>query len=139
MDRIRIETKLKVETVAPSLVSAQSSRKGEISGGQTSIECSATGVPAPNLVFKFREDEYSGRIVSRTRNLTAAVLDIHNLSQENEGEYTCLAVNEYGNSQAVSYLDVFSRTIILSGPSDTVLRSGESTSIPCKVNTSHTR
>ena len=93
----------------------------------------AKGIPAPTILFKHGGSEYSGRLVSTAENKATAVLDIIGVTGKDEGEYICLAVNEYGNSQGSVVLDVMKRTVILTGPSDIVLKSGQSTSIPCKV------
>jgi len=142
LDVVTIDTQLTVETAGARLVSPSPSSStgspavsiGQVVGGDTSIVCTATGIPSPNIIFKFRGDEYAGRLVARTVNTTTVALDMRGVGPRNQGEYTCLAVNEYGNSQAVTWLAVYMRTMIVSGPRDIVLRSGESTIIPCKVS-----
>ena len=120
LDVIRSGTELRVKTLEPQVLSPVALKIGKSMGSAVSIKCSAAGIPSPTLSFKFNGDEYSGRVLSRTSNQTISVLDVGSVTPVQEGEYTCLAVNEYGSSQGTAVLDVYSRTIILNGPADKV-------------------
>jgi hypothetical protein len=130
-----MRTRVEVRTLPPRILQ-HAPRVGEVAGGQVSLLCTALGVPAPLIKFKFAGDEYTGRPANDASalNTTTAVLDIRNLGLGNEGEYSCLAVNEYGHDQASTQLHVYARTQILKGPSDRVLESGDTVTMPCRVS-----
>jgi len=130
-----MRTRVEVRTLPPRILQ-HAPGVGEVAGGQVSLLCTALGVPAPLIKFKFAGDEYTGRPANDASalNTTTAVLDIRNLGLGNEGEYSCLAVNEYGHDQASTQLHVYARTQILKGPSDRVLESGDTVTMPCRVS-----
>ena len=154
-----MRTRVEVRSHQP-LILHHAHEAGEVAGGRISLACTAQGIPPPAIKFKFGADEYTGRPAepgevaeavpggakvqaansnisnNNSNNSTTSVLDVRNLGPANEGEYTCLAVNEYGSDQASTQLHVYARTQILKGPSDRVLESGEAVTMPCRVSVS---
>ena len=134
LDSVRMETEVEVRTLSPTVLLPFDDRFGEMIGGKIDLECRALGIPPPRIIFKHRQHEYVGQVLLQTENSTSSILHIENLSTAQRGRYTCLAVNEYGNHDGSFNLEVYSKTHILAGPTDTILKSGQSAFIPCKVS-----
>jgi hypothetical protein len=149
-DEIQVRTRVEVRTQPPRIL-RHAPEAGQVAGGHINLTCTAVGIPAPAIKFKFGADEYTGRPAEAgevaadpedaaataseaATTTTSAVLEIRGLGAANEGEYTCLAVNEYGSSQAGTQLHVYTRTQIAKGPSDRVLESGDTVTMPCRVS-----
>ena len=134
LDSVRMETEVVVRTLSPTVQFVSDDNLGEMVGGKIDLECRALGIPPPRIIFKHRQHEYVGQVLLKTENSTVSILHLDNLSAAQRGRYTCLAVNEYGNHDGSLNLEVYSRTNILAGPTDTILKSGQSAFIPCQVS-----
>jgi len=132
LDSITIETELHVNTQPPRIVRFPDTL-GQIAGGNVSIECIAEGIPPPTISFKFGSDDFTGTNVDSNHNSTAMQLNFDTVTPQHSGDYTCLAVNEYGNQKSTTRLDVFERTVISTGLSSQTVNSGSTVNFPCKV------
>uniref|UniRef100_A0A493SX60 Ig-like domain-containing protein n=1 Tax=Anas platyrhynchos platyrhynchos TaxID=8840 RepID=A0A493SX60_ANAPP len=82
-------------TRLPSVLTSPSGTKMAISPGSSAlIGCAVDGHPTPNITWL-----YSGKPLSLRHHLLAAgrVLQIFNISDAPEGEFSCLAQNEAGS------------------------------------------
>ncbi|XP_064421989.1 ADAMTS-like protein 3 isoform X2 [Latimeria chalumnae] len=71
-------------------------------GANILVECSAKGVPQPNITWHKKE----GPLSSNTFQLSNGSLLIQNASFENHGTYLCVAVNEAGRAVALTVLQL---------------------------------
>ena len=72
----------------------------QVVGGSLQLGCTATGLPAPRITFKIGEKEFSGEEVDHGNNVSTVQLSLNHLTVEQEGNYVCVAVNEYGADRA---------------------------------------
>ncbi|XP_072402219.1 neuroglian-like isoform X2 [Diabrotica undecimpunctata] len=63
-------------------------------------------------------------------NGTLLIKDVH---FEDSGSYTCYAANKFGNTSAVSQVEVKARTYIYKGPKDTEAVTGSSVTLQCSA------
>ena len=106
----------------------------QVVGGSLQLGCTATGLPAPRITFKIGEKEFSGEEVDHGNNVSTVQLSLNHLTVEQEGNYVCVAVNEYGADRASTEVEVYSRTAVtLEGGSQTV-ESGRPAIFPCTVS-----
>lgn len=132
LDTISLVTELHVKTSPPRIVWFPHSL-GQVSGGNVSIECIAEGIPPPTITFKFGSDDFTGTNVDSDHNSTAMQLNFNTVTPHHSGDYSCLAVNEYGNQKSTARLEIFQRTIISTGLASQTVDSGSTVNFPCKV------
>ena len=133
LDSITVATELHVNTQPPRIVRFPDTL-GQIAGGNVSIECIAEGIPPPTISFKFGSDDFTGTKVDSSHNSTAMQLNFDTVTPQHSGDYTCLAVNEYGNQKSTTRLDIFERTVISTGLSSQTVESGSTVNFPCEVS-----
>lgn len=93
-------------------------------GSNVTFTCPITqGIPQPSITWKFNGSNLE------TENVTLTQVQSHQ-----EGNYTCLAVNEYGNDQIKVDLQVILPPIITKGPEDLVMKTFGLVSFPCNVS-----
>jgi len=132
LDSISIATELHVNTQPPRIVRFPDTL-GQIAGGNVSIECIAEGIPPPTITFKFGSDDFTGTNVDSDHNSTAMQLNFDTVTPQHSGDYTCLAVNEYGNQKSSTRLEIFKRTFISTGLTSQTVDSGSTVNFPCEV------
>lgn len=103
---------LKFSVVAPS-INGTSIRESRTVGGNISFECSASGVPEPNITWE--KDSVvipnSGRFT-----ISASGLLIMDIKEEDAGDYSCAATNVAGTQRLTSRLvSVYGMLIIITG------------------------
>ena len=82
------------------------SKVQEISGSTVTLKFTVTGTPIPLITWQFRG---TGRnTMSKRRRVIGDVtyLTIRLLQQEDDGEYTCTAINSLGSATASCQLTV---------------------------------
>jgi len=132
LDSISMATELHVNTQPPRIVRFPDTL-GQIAGGNVSIECMAEGIPPPTITFKFGNDDFTGTNIDSDHNSTTTQLNFDTVTPQHSGDYTCLAVNEYGNQKSTTRLDIFKRTLISTGLNSQTVDSGSTVNFPCKV------
>jgi len=132
LDSISVASELHVNTQPPRIVRFPNSL-GQIAGGNVSIECIAEGIPPPTITFKFGSDDFTGTNVDSGHNSTTMQLNFNAVTPQHSGDYTCLAVNEYGNQKSTTRLEIYKRTTISTGLASQTVDSGSTVNFPCKV------
>ncbi|KAH0618869.1 hypothetical protein JD844_018392 [Phrynosoma platyrhinos] len=96
------------------------------------LECIASGVPTPDIVWhKKGGDLPAGR--TKLENFNKA-LHIANVSEEDSGEYFCLASNKVGISRHTISVRVKAAPFWLDEPENLILAPGEDGRLVCRAN-----
>merc|ERR1719461_737962 len=115
---------LQVMTELPKIQEPKMSIHRAALGSNVTFTCPITqGIPQPSITWKFNGSNLE------TENVTLTQVQSHQ-----EGNYTCLAVNEYGNDQIKVDLQVILPPIITKGPEDLVMKTFGLVSFPCNVS-----
>ncbi|XP_025018815.1 neurofascin isoform X10 [Python bivittatus] len=109
-----------------------SSSQMVLRGEDLLLECIASGVPTPDIMWhKKGGDLPSGRI--KLENFNKA-LHIANVSEEDSGEYFCLASNKVGISRHSILVKVKASPYWLDKPENLILAPGEDGRLVCRAN-----
>ncbi|XP_063153600.1 neurofascin isoform X5 [Candoia aspera] len=109
-----------------------SSSQMVLRGDDLLLECIASGVPTPDIMWhKKGGDLPSGRI--KLENFNKA-LHIANVSEEDSGEYFCLASNKVGISRHSILVKVKASPYWLDEPENLILAPGEDGRLVCRAN-----
>ncbi|XP_060545749.1 neurofascin isoform X12 [Pantherophis guttatus] len=109
-----------------------SSSQMVLRGEDLLLECIASGVPSPDIMWhKKGGDLPSGRI--KLENFNKA-LHIANISEEDSGEYFCLASNKVGISRHSISVKVKASPYWLDEPENLILAPGEDGRLLCRAN-----
>uniref|UniRef100_A0A8C6VJY6 Neurofascin n=1 Tax=Naja naja TaxID=35670 RepID=A0A8C6VJY6_NAJNA len=109
-----------------------SSSQMVLRGEDLLLECIASGVPTPDIMWhKKGGDLPSGRI--KLENFNKA-LHIANISEEDSGEYFCLASNKVGISRHSILVKVKASPYWLDEPENLILAPGEDGRLLCRAN-----
>ncbi|XP_077190797.1 neurofascin isoform X7 [Paroedura picta] len=109
-----------------------SSSQMVLRGEDLLLECIASGVPTPDIIWHKRGGELpAGRI--SYENFRKA-LRIANVSEEDSGEYFCLASNKVGSSRHTVSVRVKAAPYWLDEPENLVLAPGEGGRLICRAN-----
>ncbi|XP_078248020.1 neurofascin isoform X22 [Pogona vitticeps] len=96
------------------------------------LECIASGVPTPDIAWhKKGGDLPAGR--TKLENFNKA-LHIANVSEEDSGEYFCLASNKVGMSRHTISVRVKAAPFWLDKPENLILAPGENGRLVCRAN-----
>uniref|UniRef100_A0A8D0LA56 Neurofascin n=1 Tax=Sphenodon punctatus TaxID=8508 RepID=A0A8D0LA56_SPHPU len=96
------------------------------------LECIASGVPTPDIVwFKKGGELPAGKI--KLENFNKA-LRISNVSEEDTGEYFCLASNKMGSIRHTISVRVKAAPYWLDEPQNLILAPGEEGRLVCRAN-----
>ena len=73
----------------------------ELDGTTANFNCSAYGIPPPNILWTFTNDSNEATAFVSTRDSIASEnvvgeLDLFDVTEENFGIYSCVAVNIFG-------------------------------------------
>ncbi|XP_054837808.1 neurofascin isoform X13 [Eublepharis macularius] len=109
-----------------------SSSQMVLRGEDLLLECIASGVPTPDIMWHKRGGELpAGRI--NFENFRKA-LRIANVSEEDSGEYFCLASNKVGSSRHTVSVRVKAAPYWLDEPKNLILAPGEGGRLVCRAN-----
>nr|XP_028590126.1 neurofascin isoform X25 [Podarcis muralis] len=109
-----------------------SSNQMVLRGEDLLLECIASGVPTPDIVWhKKGGDLPAGR--TKLENFNKA-LHIANVSEEDSGEYFCLASNKVGTSRHTISVRVKAAPYWLDEPENLILAPGEDGRLVCRAN-----
>ncbi|XP_030076414.1 neurofascin isoform X2 [Microcaecilia unicolor] len=112
--------------------SGTSSSKVVLRGEDLLMECIASGVPAPDIMwFKKGGELPSGKVKFENFNKT---LRITGVSEEDSGEYFCMASNKMGLTRHPISVYVKAAPYWLDEPKNLVLAPGESGRLVCRAN-----
>ncbi|KFW69469.1 Neurofascin, partial [Pygoscelis adeliae] len=96
------------------------------------LECIASGVPAPDIVWYKKGGELpAGK--TKLENFNKA-LRISNVSEEDSGEYFCLASNKMGSIRHTISVRVKAAPYWLDEPQNFILAPGEDGRLVCRAN-----
>ncbi|XP_061488179.1 neurofascin isoform X5 [Rhineura floridana] len=109
-----------------------SSSQMVLRGENLLLECIASGVPTPDIMWHKRGGELpSDR--TKLENFNKA-LHIANVSEEDSGEYFCLASNKVGSSRHTISVRVKAAPYWLDEPENLILAPGEDGRLVCRAN-----
>ncbi|XP_069094619.1 neurofascin isoform X2 [Pleurodeles waltl] len=109
--------------------SGTSSSKTVLRGEDLMLECIASGVPAPDIMwFKKGGELPSGKVKFENFNKT---LRIAGVSEEDSGEYLCLASNKVGSIRHAVSVRVKAAPYWLDEPKNLVLSPGDNGRLVC--------
>nr|XP_033773477.1 neurofascin isoform X2 [Geotrypetes seraphini] len=112
--------------------SGTSSRKVALRGEDLLMECIASGVPAPDIMwFKKGGELPSGKVKFENFNKTLRITDV---SDEDSGDYFCMASNKMGLTRHPISVLVMAAPYWLDEPKNLVLAPSESGSLVCRAN-----
>ncbi|KAL5022467.1 hypothetical protein ScPMuIL_001622 [Solemya velum] len=107
-----------IPTGTPKILTAPENKRNK-TGGSVNIGCEVTGVPLPQIAWSFTRangesitlpsDDVTVSVVSRggpEKKQVTGWLQVMNLTEHHEGDYTCMAQNKYGLAQAVARVKV---------------------------------
>ena len=129
VDSLDIEYSVTVVTRSPRISLLPSQLAGmEGEEGGVRVECSAEGIPTPEVSLRLGDTELSGEseMAGNTTTITASVTL--------PGTVTCLAVNLYGSHKEEVEVSLFKRTITTEGIGSRIVNSGETVSLHCEVS-----
>ncbi|NWU19728.1 NFASC protein, partial [Dyaphorophyia castanea] len=96
------------------------------------LECIASGVPAPDIIWYKKGGELPvGKTKHENFNKT---LRISNVSEEDSGEYFCLASNKMGSIRHTISVRVKAAPYWLDEPQNLILAPGEDGRLVCRAN-----
>ena len=117
---------LQVMTELPKIQSPKMNVHRAALGSNVTFNCPITqGIPQPTITWKFN---------GSTLQSNLQMFSLSNVQGNQEGNYTCLAVNEYGNDQIKVDLQVIKPPLITKGPEDLVMKTEGLVSLPCIVS-----
>ncbi|XP_053104139.1 neurofascin isoform X8 [Hemicordylus capensis] len=109
-----------------------SSSQMVLRGEDLLLECIASGVPTPDIVWHKKGGELPVRRF-KLENFRKA-LHIANVSEEDSGEYFCLASNKVGISRHTISVRVKAAPYWLDEPENLILAPGEDGKLVCRAN-----
>ena len=127
VDTVTIQHSLTVVTHSPLVTQLPHTLAG-VEGETLQVECSAEGLPAPEISLKLGSTVLATVPSNVTGNTTTATASV-----TSPGTITCIAANMYGSDKAELSVQFFRRTIITEGIGSIVANSGEDISLKCEV------
>ena len=128
VDTVTVRYSLTVVTLSPRVTQLPHTLAG-VEGETLQVECSAEGVPAPEISLKLGDTVLAGGESNNvTGNTTTATASL-----ARPGTVTCIAASLYGSDKAELTVELFRRTIITEGIGSIVANSGEDISLQCEV------
>uniref|UniRef100_A0A8D0BL83 Neurofascin n=1 Tax=Salvator merianae TaxID=96440 RepID=A0A8D0BL83_SALMN len=109
-----------------------SSSQMVLRGEDLLLECIASGVPTPDIVWH-KKGGYLPTSRTKFENFNKA-LHIANVSEEDSGEYFCLASNKVGTSRHTISVRVKAAPYWLDEPENLILAPGEDGRLVCRAN-----
>ncbi|XP_071624403.1 neurofascin isoform X19 [Heliangelus exortis] len=131
---LKVKTTRGITETTPSFMYpyGTSSSQMVLRGVDLLLECIASGVPAPDIMwFKKGGELPAGK--TKLENFNKA-LRISNVSEEDSGEYFCLASNKMGSIRHTISVRVKAAPYWLDEPQNLILAPGEDGRLVCRAN-----
>ncbi|XP_029947228.1 neurofascin homolog (chicken) a isoform X4 [Salarias fasciatus] len=131
---LRVQTSRKVAESTPTFLSPSGteSAKMVLRDEQLQLECIAAGLPTPTIKWFKKGGELPLRKVKFEKY--NKVLRIVNVSEEDAGEYVCMAINHIGSIRHSIFVQVKAAPYWLDKPTDLVLAPDENGRLVCRAN-----
>uniref|UniRef100_A0A3P8XFB3 Neural cell adhesion molecule L1 n=1 Tax=Esox lucius TaxID=8010 RepID=A0A3P8XFB3_ESOLU len=100
-------------------------------GEKLQLECIASGVPTPSIKWFKKGGDLNQKVKLENYNKT---LQIDSVSEEDAGEYMCMANNQIGSIRHSIYVQVKAAPYWLDKPSNLVLAPNENGRLVCRTN-----
>ncbi|XP_053943415.1 neurofascin isoform X10 [Cuculus canorus] len=131
---LKVKTTRGITETTPSFMYpyGTSSSQMVLRGVDLLLECIASGVPAPDIMWYKKGGELpAGK--TKMENFNKA-LRISNVSEEDSGEYFCLASNKMGSIRHTISVRVKAAPYWLDEPQNLILAPGEDGRLVCRAN-----
>ncbi|XP_064824034.1 neurofascin-like isoform X3 [Oncorhynchus masou masou] len=131
---LKVQTSRKVAETPPNFLSptgTDSSRMTVLRGQKLQLECIAAGVPTPSIKWFKKGGDLNQKVKLDNFNKT---LRIDSVSEEDAGEYMCMANNQIGSIRHSIFVQVKAAPYWLDKPFNLVLAPDESSRLVCRAN-----
>ncbi|XP_064821897.1 neurofascin homolog (chicken) a isoform X10 [Oncorhynchus masou masou] len=130
---LKVQTSRKVAETTPSFLSptGTDSSRMVMRGEKLKLECIASGVPTPSIKWFKKGGDLNQKVKLDNFNKT---LRIDSVSEEDAGEYMCMANNQIGSIRHSIYVQVKAAPYWLDQPSNLVLAPDENGRLVCRAN-----
>ncbi|XP_055724857.1 neurofascin-like isoform X9 [Salvelinus fontinalis] len=131
---LKVQTSRKVAETPPIFLSptgTDSSRMMVLRGQKLQLECIAAGVPTPSIKWFKKGGDLNQKVKLDNFNKT---LRIDSVSEEDAGEYMCMANNQIGSIRHSIYVQVKASPYWLDKPVNLVLAPDENSRLVCRAN-----
>ncbi|XP_070966822.1 neurofascin homolog (chicken) a isoform X13 [Oncorhynchus clarkii lewisi] len=130
---LKVQTSRKVAETTPNFLSptGTDSSRMVMRGEKLKLECIASGVPTPSIKWFKKGGDLNQKVKLDNFNKT---LRIDSVSEEDAGEYMCMANNQIGSIRHSIYVQVKAAPYWLDQPSNLVLAPDENGRLVCRAN-----
>ncbi|XP_045561719.1 neurofascin isoform X5 [Salmo salar] len=131
---LKVQTSRKVAETPPNFLSptgTDSSRMMVLRGQKLQLECIAAGVPTPSIKWYKKGGDLNQKVKLDNFNKT---LRIDSVSEEDAGEYMCMANNQIASIRHSIFVQVKAAPYWLDKPFNLVLAPNENSRLVCRAN-----